>query len=221
MEFFLDSAQIDQIKRFMPYGIVDGITTNPSILAKSSNLNNQSFEQIVCQLSQNVSGLISLEVTADNYNDMLIQGNKILSMAKNIMLKLPINWDGVAACKYFSAQGHKVNMTLCFSVTQGLLAAKAGAYCVSPFIGRLDDIGHDGLGFLAELKKVFGNYPALKTKILAASIRNISHVYSAAKIGVDIVTMPPEVMEKLINNPLTDAGIKQFENDWQKSNLSI
>jgi transaldolase len=218
MEFFLDTADLNQIKKFLPYGVVDGITTNPSLLSKQ---NAKPFAEIINELCRSVLGPISVEVTATNFADMVVQGNKILDISQNIILKLPITWDGIRACNYFATNGYRVNMTLCFSVNQALLAAKAGAYCVSPFIGRVDDIGHDGMHFLSEIHHVFRNYPKIKTKILAASVRNITHVYQAAKIGVEIVTMSPEVMQKLINNPLTQMGLEQFENDWQKSNLSI
>jgi transaldolase len=218
MEFFLDTADINQIKKFLPYGIIDGITTNPSLLAGQSD---KSFAEIISNLCKSVLGPISVEVSASDYSNMLIQGNKILDISQNIILKLPITWDGIRACNYFASNGYKVNMTLCFSVTQALMAAKVGAYCVSPFIGRIDDIGHDGLNILAEIHQVFKNYPKIKTKILAASVRNITHVYMAAKIGVDIVTMSADVMSKLINNPLTQIGLEQFEKDWQKSKLEI
>ena len=218
MEFYLDTADIEQIGKFADFGILDGLTTNPSILAKCKE---QSFEAVVKDLCNLVKGLVSVEVTAADYKQMVEQGSKILQLAENIMLKLPITWEGIKACNYFASNGYKVNMTLCFSVNQALVAAKAGAYCVSPFIGRLDDTGHDGLYFLSQLRSIFNNYPNLKTKILAASIRNVMHLYQVAKIGADIATMPAEVMEKLINNPLTNQGLKQFEQDWAKSNMTI
>lgn len=218
MEFYLDTADIEQIGKFADFGIIDGLTTNPSILAKCKE---QSFAVVVKNLCNVVKGLVSVEVTAADYKQMVEQGSRIVQLAENIMLKLPITWEGIKACNYFASNGYKVNMTLCFSVNQALVAAKAGAYCVSPFIGRVDDTGHDGLHFLSQLRSVFNNYPNLKTKILAASIRNVMHLYQVAKIGADIATMPAEVMEKLINNPLTDQGLKQFEQDWAKSNMTI
>jgi transaldolase len=218
MEFFLDTADIKQIKKFLPYGVVDGVTTNPSLLAAQ---NSKTFAEAVLDICRSVLGPISVEVTSEDYANMIIQGNKILDISQNIILKLPITWDGIRACNYFASNGYRVNMTLCFSVNQAILAAKAGAYCVSPFIGRVDDIGYDGMNFLEEVHQVFKNYPKIKTKILAASLRHVYHVYQAAKIGVDIVTISPDIMEKLINNPLTQIGLEKFEQDWKKSNLSI
>jgi transaldolase len=218
MEFFLDTADINQIKKFLPFGIVNGITTNPSLLATN---NSKPFAQIIKEICDFVQGPVSVEVTAKDYDNMLLQGKKILAIAPNIVLKLPITWEGIRACHYFANNGHKVNMTLCFSANQALLAAKAGAYYVSPFIGRLDDMGHDGMAFLAEVHQVFKNYQQIKTKILAASIRNVMHIYQAAKIGVEVATMSAEVMNKLIENPLTQIGLEKFDKDWQQSNLTI
>jgi len=218
MEFFLDTADVAQIKEMLPFGVVDGITTNPSILAQNKN---KTFIEAINEIAKLVSGPVSVEVTAQDYDSMISQGMKILTIAQNIVLKLPITWDGIKACRYFSSHGHKVNMTLCFSVNQALLAGKAGAYCVSPFIGRIDDMGHDGLNFLAEIAQVYKNYPQIKTKILAASIRTPMHVHHAAKIGAHIATMSADVMKKLIENPLTQIGLEKFEQDWKKSNLVI
>lgn len=218
MEFFLDTADLSQIKQMLALGIIDGITTNPSLLAEQ---NAASFNQLITQISQIVPGPVSVEVSANDYETMLTQGGKILTIAKNIILKLPTTWDGIKACHHFSNQGHKVNMTLCFSVNQALLAAKAGAYCVSPFIGRLEDTGHDGMHFLGEIVSVFKNYPNIKTKVLASSIRTPMHLHMAAKIGADIATMSSDVILKLINNPLTQIGLEKFNEDWKKSNLVI
>jgi transaldolase len=218
MEFFLDTANLSDINKFLPFGIVDGVTTNPSLLAQNSS---KPFSDAIEDICRRVLGPVSVEVTTRDYSQMLQQGNKILDISPNIVLKLPITWEGIRACNYFSSNGYKVNMTLCFSVNQALLAAKAGAHYVSPFIGRIDDSGHDGLHFLAQVHKVFSNYPKIKTKILAASIRNVNHVYMAAKIGIDVVTMGPEVMGNLLNNHLTEIGLEKFESDWQKSDLKI
>jgi transaldolase len=218
MEFFLDTANINDINKFLPFGIVDGVTTNPSLLAQNSG---KSFSELISDICRRVLGPVSVEVTAREYLQILQQGNKILDISPNIILKLPITWDGIRACNYFSSNGYKVNMTLCFSVNQALLAAKAGACYVSPFVGRIDDSGHDGLHFLAEVHKVFSNYPKIKTKILAASIRNVSHVHMAARIGIDVITIGPEVMQDLLNNHLTQIGLEKFERDWQKSDLKI
>jgi transaldolase len=218
MEFFLDTANLNDINKFLPFGIVDGVTTNPSLLAQNSA---KPFLEAIKDICSKVMGPVSVEVTARDYLEMLQQGSKILDISPNIILKLPITWDGIRACHYFSSNGYKVNMTLCFSVNQALLAAKAGAYYVSPFIGRIDDTGHDGMHFLSEVHKVFSNYPKIKTQILAASIRHVNHVYVAAKIGVSVVTMAPEVMTSLINNHLTQIGLEKFESDWQKSDLKI
>jgi len=218
MEFFLDTADLAVIESLLPYGIVDGITTNPSLVAKHKN---QSFSKIIKNLCNIFEGPISVEAPARDYEQMIEQGRRILDLAPNIVLKLPITWDGIRSCNYFAADGYKVNMTLCFSVNQALMAAKAGAYYVSPFIGRLDDIGYDGMSLLYDIRSVFDNYENIETKILGASIRNVYHVYEAAKMGVDVVTMPASVMKKLIDNPLTEAGLAQFENQWNNSGLKI
>jgi transaldolase len=217
MEFFLDSADAAQIKTFLPYGMVDGITTNPSLMAKQSG---KSFQEIVDSICSLVPKQVSIEVAATNYEQMLVQGKKILSMWPQVILKLPLTWDGVMACRYFANTGALVNMTLCFSLSQAIIAARAGAFCVSPFVGRIEDAGGDGLKFLAEIVQVFKNYN-FKTKVLAASMRDVAHVYEAAKIGADIVTIAPAVMEKLIHSPFTDIGLRQFESDWQQSKLVI
>lgn len=218
MEFFLDTADLAEIESLLPYGVVDGITTNPSLVSKHKD---QTFSHLIKNLCNIFDGPISVEVTSRNYDQMVEQGKHILDWAPNIVLKLPITWDGIKACNYFADRDHKVNMTLCFSVNQALMAAKAGAYYVSPFIGRLDDIGYDGVSLLYDIRGVFDNYENITTKILGASIRNVYHVYEAAKIGVDIVTMPASVMKKLIENPLTEAGLKQFESQWNNSGLKI
>ena len=216
MEIFIDSADIKEIEEAIFYGI-DGVTTNPSLLAKSSG----NMEATVKEIAKIINGPVSVEVYATDYEGMLTQGNKILNIADNIVLKLPITWDGLKACRYFYKQGRDVNMTLCFSSMQALLAAKAGAAYVSPFIGRLDDIGQNGQELIHDIRIMFDNYPQYHTKILAASIRHNQHVLISAMSGSDAVTIPLSVLKQLLHHPLTDKGLDKFLEDWKKSGLFI
>lgn len=217
MIIFLDSADIDEIKSLSQIGLIDGITTNPSLIAKSS----KNFLVTVKQICTEIKGPVSVEVSGTEFDEMKAQGDEILSIADNIVLKLPITIEGIKLCKYFSSKGAAVNMTLCFSASQALLAAKSGAAYVSPFVGRLDDINQDGINLIREIKLIYQNYPEFKTKILAASIRNQSHFLEVAKIGAHAVTMPGALIKKLLSHPLTDQGIEIFKNDWQNSGLKI
>lgn len=216
MKFFIDSANIDEVKELTEFGVVDGVTTNPSLFAKIGG----DFHQIAKNLCQNVEGPVSLEVGATKYEEMIKEGEVIFAIADNAVLKLPMTWDGIKACKLFSSRGLAVNMTLCFSANQALLAAKAGARYISPFIGRIDDMGHDGLELIADIKVLYDNY-GFDTEILAASIRNTYHLQQVALIGADVATCPAKVIKQMISNPLTDIGLQKFSEDWQKSGLKI
>ena len=217
MRFFIDSTDVKEIEELSSYGIIDGVTTNPSLFAQVSG----DFYAIAKEICAATYGDVSLEVSATDYDNMIKEGEKILAIAENVVLKLPTTWDGVKACNYFSSEGYRVNMTLCFSATQALIAAKAGAAYISPFIGRLDDIGQDGLELIADIREIYSNYPDLDTEILAASIRNPYHLYQASMIGADVATMPAKVIRQLLEHPLTDKGVEMFSNDWKKSGLKI
>jgi len=216
MELFLDSTDIDEIKKYTSYGIVDGITTNPTLFVTAK----KDFYEVTKEICSLVSGDVSIEVASNDYENMIIEGKKITAIAKNVALKLPVTWDGIRACRYFSDNGTKVNMTLCFSTNQALLAAKAGAAYISPFIGRLEDQGEDGIALIADIRDIYDNYK-IKTKILAASIRTPEHVSDAAICGADVATIPTKVFSLLLDHPLTDAGLKRFNEDWAKSGMKI
>lgn len=216
MELFLDSVDSLEIKKYNAFGIIDGVTTNPSLMA-SAKKNFRETANDICNL---IRGDVSIEVVSNDFEEMVEEGNKILEIATNMVVKLPITWDGLKACKYFSSKKRKVNMTLCFSASQALLAAKAGAAYISPFIGRLDDIGEDGMGLIAEIREIYDNYQ-FETKILAASIRTIEHVTEAALCGADVATIPAKIMSQLLAHPLTDKGLEQFNQDWTKSGMKI
>jgi transaldolase len=210
MKVFLDTADIEKIKSLNDIGIVDGVTTNPSIIAKSG----RKFETVVAEISAIVEGPVSAEVISVTHEEMLREALILKDIAENICIKLPTTKDGIKTCYKLAMEGIMVNMTLCFSPQQALLCAKAGASFVSPFIGRLDDIGHDGLGLISEIRQIYDNY-AFETEILAASVRNSYHFTECAKIGADVVTLPPSVLESLFTHPLTDKGIEIFLNDWK------
>lgn len=217
MKFFLDTAEIAEIREFNSYGLVDGVTTNPSLIAKSA----RDFYVLAEEICSIVAGPVSLEVTATDYENMIKEGDKLKKIAKNVAIKLPMTLDGLKACRHFANQNVMVNLTLCFSAAQALLAAKAGASFVSPFIGRLDDIGQNGLVLIEEIKQIYNNYPEFNTKILVASVRNPIHVVTAAKIGADIATVPAKILAQLISHPLTDKGLEIFLQDWQKTGQKL
>jgi transaldolase len=217
MKFFLDSANIDEIKELSDFGIIDGVTTNPSIIAKAG----QDIFKLVKEICKAVPGDVSAEVASIEYAGMIDEGKRLSDIAENVVIKLPTTWEGIKACNYFAERGKKVNMTLCFSVTQALTAAKAGAEYISPFIGRIDDSGHDGLNLIEEIVTVYSNYPALNTKVLAASIRHVQHLREVSLIGADVATMPAKVIKQLLNHPMTDLGLEGFLKDWQQSGLKI
>lgn len=211
MKIFLDTANLHSIKTYNDMGLLDGITTNPSLLAKEGGDPQKAMEEI----TRIIKGDVSLEVVATDYTGMMNEGHTLKKYGKNVVIKVPMTADGLKACKSFSQEGIPVNVTLVFSPNQALLAAKAGAKYVSPFIGRLDDVGQDGMSLIAEIKQIFTNYN-LKTEILVASVRHPMHVVEAAKIGADVVTLPPDVLGKMLKHPLTDIGLKNFLADWEK-----
>jgi transaldolase len=210
MLFFLDTADIKEIERLNSFGIIDGVTTNPSIIAKSG----LDFKDAIAHICSVVKGPVSAEVISDEYDEMIKEAKELCSIAKNVCVKLPTTMDGIKACKYLSDNGVMTNLTLCFSANQALLVAKAGATFVSPFIGRWDDISFNGLELIAAIKEIYLNY-GFTTKILAASVRHAVHVLECARIGADVATMPPALIEKLIQHPLTDKGLEIFKNDWK------
>ena len=216
MQLFLDGSDIEKIRKFSKLGLIDGITTNPSIILKSG----KNMIEVVSELTEIVSGSVSAEVSALDSEKMVEEGLKLSEIAKNVTVKLPITWDGLGACNALSKKGISVNMTLCFSVSQALLAAKAGAEYVSPFIGRLDDLNLEGVDLISDIKLVYSNYN-FPTKILAASIRTINHVKQCARHGADVATIPIDIFEKLVKHPLTDSGLSQFTADWEKTGQSI
>ncbi len=211
MKIFLDTANLQSIKSYNDMGLLDGITTNPSLLAKEGGDPQKAMEEI----TKIIKGDVSLEVVATDYAGMMDEGHRLKKYGANVVIKVPMTADGLKACKSFSSEGIPVNVTLVFSPNQAILAAKAGAKYVSPFIGRLDDVGQDGMALIAEIKQIFQNYN-FKTQILVASVRHPMHVVEAAKIGADVVTLPPDVLGKMLKHPLTDNGLKAFLADWEK-----
>ena len=216
MKFFIDTAEIDEIKDLAATGMVDGVTTNPTLIMKAG----RDFIEVTREICAVVDGPVSAEVTAMEAGAMVTEARKLLEIAPNISIKVPLTWDGLKACKALTDDGHMVNVTLCFSANQALLAAKAGATFISPFIGRLDDIGLDGMELVADIRQIYDNY-GIQTHLLAASIRTVNHVATAAKIGADVATIPPGVVRQLIRHPLTDKGIDTFLADWAKTGQKI
>lgn len=217
MKFFIDTAEISEIKELADYGLLDGVTTNPSLIAKSG----RDFKEVIKEICEVVQGPVSAEVAATDYENMIKEGEILAKLAKNVCIKLPLTMDGLKACKYFSDNNIQTNVTLCFSAAQAILAAKAGATYVSPFVGRLDDIGLDGLNLIEEICTIYQNYPEFKTEVLVASIRNPIHITSAAKMGADVATIPAKVLKQLVKHPLTDKGLATFIDDWKKTGQKI
>ena len=211
MKIFLDTANLEAIRKYNDMGLLDGITTNPSLLAKEGGDPQKTMKEI----STIIKGDVSLEVVSTTYDGMIEEGKKLREYGNNVIVKCPMTGDGLRACKSLSVEGIPVNVTLVFSPNQALLAAKAGAKYVSPFIGRLDDIGHTGMDLIKEIKQIFVNYD-FKTEILVASVRHPQHVVDAGKIGADVVTLPPAVLEKMLKHTLTDKGLKAFLDDWER-----
>jgi transaldolase len=216
MEFFIDTADVGEIRDIAATGMVDGVTTNPSLILKSG----RDIIEVTREICELIPGPVSAEVAATKAEDMIAEGRTLAAIARNIAVKLPLTWDGLRACKALTGEGFMVNVTLCFSAPQALLAAKAGATFISPFIGRLDDAGLDGMELIADIRQIYDNY-GFETKILAASIRTVNHVRDAAKVGADVATVPPSVLKSLISHPLTDKGLATFLADWEKTGQSI
>ena len=217
MKFFVDTADVDAIRDLADTGLVDGVTTNPSLIAKSG----RDFVEVVKEICDIVDGPISAEVTATAYDEMVAEGRKLAKIHENITVKVPLTRDGLKTCNSLSEEGTMVNVTLCFSANQALLAAKAGATFISPFVGRLDDIAMDGMQLISDIVEVYDNYPALSTEVLVASVRSPMHVLEAAKMGADVCTLPPNILLALFNHPLTDKGLEAFLADWQKTGQTI
>ena len=217
MKFFVDTADIDEIRDLAASGLLDGVTTNPSLVAKTG----RDFFDILKDICAVVEGPVSAEVTATEYDAMMEEARRLAALAENIAVKVPMTVDGLKACRALTQGGTMVNVTLCFSAAQALLAAKAGATFVSPFIGRLDDVGQDGMGLISEIKEIYDNYPDFGTEILVASVRHPMHVVEAAQIGADVCTIPPGILWKLFKHPLTDRGLEAFLDDWRKTGQKI
>ena len=217
MKFFVDTADIEEIRDLAATGLIDGVTTNPSLVAKAG----RDFFAVLADICACVDGPVSAEVTAIEFESMVEEGRKLAALADNIAVKVPLTWDGLKACRSLTQAGAKVNVTLCFSPSQAMLAAKAGATFISPFVGRLDDISHDGMELIADIKTVYDNYENFTTEILVASIRHPGHVVEAARLGADICTVPPDVLRKLASHPLTDRGLQAFLEDWRSTGQKI
>jgi len=217
MKFFIDTADINEIRELAATGLVDGVTTNPSLVAKSG----RSFVDVIKEICAVVPGPVSAEVTATDHKTMLAEGRKLAKLAANVTVKVPLTPDGLKTCKALSDEGTRVNVTLCFSAAQAILAAKAGATFISPFVGRLDDVGSDGMDLIDDIVQIYGNYPAFTTEVLVASIRHPIHVIAAAKMGAHVATLPPAVLRQMFNHPLTDKGLAAFLADWAKTGQSI
>jgi transaldolase len=213
MKFFIDTANLEEIREAASLGVIDGVTTNPSLIAKEGDVD---FKQHIAAICEIVQGAVSAEVTSLDTDGMLREGREYARIAPNVVVKCPLTRDGLRATRQLTSEGIHVNVTLCFSAAQAILAAKAGAAYISPFIGRLDDIGQNGLGLLAEIIEIYGNYD-WPTEVLAASIRHPIHVVEAARLGADVATIPFKTIEQLLKHPLTDKGLEQFLTDWKKS----
>lgn len=217
MQFFLDSADIGEIRDLAATGLVDGVTTNPSLIAKTG----REFFDVIREICGVVDGPVSAEVAAVDHGTMLAEGRRLAALADNVAVKVPLTPDGLKTCRALSDEGVRVNVTLCFSAGQAILAAKAGAAFVSPFVGRLDDIGVDGMALIRDIRRIYDNYDAVATQVLAASVRGPLHVVEAAKAGAEIATVPPAVLRRLFRHPLTDAGLEAFLADWRATGQSI
>lgn len=217
MKFFIDTADVAEIRDLAATGLVDGVTTNPSLVAKTG----RAFLEVVKEICEVVEGPVSAEVTATDFDTMLKEGHKLARIADNVAVKVPLTPHGLKACKALSGEGIKVNVTLCFSPAQAILAAKAGATYISPFVGRLDDIGTDGMGLIADIVQIYRSYDYFSTEVLVASVRHPIHVVQAAKLGAHVATLPPGVLRALFNHPLTDKGLAAFLADWARTNQTI
>ncbi len=216
MKFFVDTADTGAIRELNELGMVDGVTTNPSLIHKSG----RGIREVIAEIADMVDGPVSAETVATDFETMVEEGHEVAMLGENIAIKVPLTWNGLRACKRLSGEGHMVNVTLCFSASQALLAAKAGATFISPFIGRLDDINLDGMDLITDIREIYDNY-GFETQILAASIRSVNHMTEAARIGADVATAPPGVIKKMAEHPLTDKGLSAFLEDWAKTGQSI
>ena len=217
MKFFIDTADISEIRELAAAGLLDGVTTNPSLIAKTG----RPIRDVIKEICQTIEGPVSAEVTATDFDGMIAEGVRLAGIAANVAVKVPSTWDGFRACRALSQLGHKVNVTLCFSANQALFAAKAGATFISPFVGRLDDLGLDGMEVIREIRTIYDNDKSFTTEILASSIRTPLHVKQAAIAGADIATVPPAVLRNLAKHPLTDKGLASFLADWGKTGQVI
>jgi transaldolase len=217
LKFFIDTADIAEIRELAATGLVDGVTTNPSLVAKTG----RDFLETVAEICAIVPGPVSAEVTATDHEGMLAEGRHLARIAGNVAVKVPLTPAGLRTCKALTDEGTMVNVTLCFSAAQAILAAKAGATFVSPFVGRLDDIGQDGMALIDEICTIYDQYPAIGTEVLVASVRNPGHVVTAAKMGAHVATLPPAVLRQMFQHPLTDKGLAAFLADWAKTGQSI
>ena len=217
MKFFIDTAEMSDIKELAATGLVDGVTTNPSLIAKSG----RKILEVIKEICAIVPGPVSAEVTETTFDPIMREADVLRKIATNVTVKVPLTPDGLRACKALSDDGTKVNVTLCFSAAQALLAAKAGATFISPFVGRLDDIGEDGMNLIADIVQIYENYSYLKTEVLVASVRGPQHIITAAKLGAHVATLPPAVLRSLYHHPLTDKGLASFAADWAKTGQHI
>ena len=216
MRFFVDTADIAAIRELHELGMVDGVTTNPSLILKSG----RDIAEVTREICEMVPGPVSAEVVASDAEGMIREGKHLAEIAPNVTVKVPLTWDGLKACKALTDEGHMVNVTLCFTPAQAILAVKAGATFISPFIGRLDDIGLDGMELIADIRRIYDNY-GYETNLLAASIRSVNHVIECARIGADVITAPPAVIKAMASHVLTDKGLEQFNADWAKTGQKI
>ena len=217
MKFFADTGDVDEIRELAETGLVDGVTTNPTLIAKTG----RNFLEVVGEICGIVDGPVSAEVAATDLAGMLAEGRRLREIASNVCIKVPLTWDGLKACRTLSSEGAMVNVTLCFSPAQALLAGKAGATFISPFVGRLDDIGADGMQLIAEVVQIYAQYDAIRTEVLVASVRTPGHVIESAKMGAHVATLPPKVLRQLVQHPLTDKGLADFVADWRSTGQSI
>jgi len=217
MKFFVDTAEVSEIRSLADTGLVDGVTTNPSLIAKSG----RNMAEVIKEICAITPGPVSAEVTATDFETMLAEGRYLRDLAPNVAVKVPLTEAGLKTCRALSNEGTAVNVTLCFSPAQALLAAKAGAAFISPFVGRLDDISTDGMQLIADIVQIYRNYPNLKTEVLVASVRHPIHLVQSAKLGAHVATLPPGVIRQLLKHPLTDSGLAAFLADWKKTGQSI
>lgn len=217
MKFFIDTADVDEIRALAETGMIDGVTTNPSLIAKSG----RNFTDVIEEICSFIEGPVSAEVAALDAPTMIKEAHKLVKIANNVTIKVPLTVDGLKTCKVLSDEGTMVNVTLCFSPGQAILAAKAGAAFISPFVGRLDDIGMDGMDLIADICEIYANYPSFSTEVLVASVRSPKHIVDAARMGADVVTIPPSALRQLYNHPLTDNGLDSFLKDWAGTGQTI